>query len=377
MTLIVDNPCDGPGIHVLAIGVGAYRHLRDGADPVAHDTLGLTQLSGPPRSAAAFVDWVIHRMRHPRATLCTVDLLTSSPITRDGPDGRPVTVETASMANVAAAFREWYDRCDKNSDNVALLYFCGHGVERESPFLLLDDFGASRFTLLENAIDIGDLYEAMAACAARSQYYFVDTCREIPFEFLERMSGNANRPLDRKLIGEPRTDAALLFATAGGAKSYGRRDQVTRFTTALVRALDGLGGRPDGASWVVEVGGLQTALTRMLSTSSDGTPPQRPALRSTGSAPLHVCSEPPIVPVAVSCEPPAAVGAAKVVLERIGSPAAAVPQPSAGAGGWSVEVPADCYDFFINFPPGPYQSLRERLFAWPPGLDTHVEVLMA
>ena len=375
MTLVVDRAADGrPGIHVLAIGVGAYQHLPGGTAPAAHDTLGLRQLSGPPRSAVAFVDWIVGRMRHPSASLRTVDVLVSPATTYGADSAAPVAIETPSMANVAATFRRWYDRCNTDPGNVAVLYFCGHGVERESQFLLLEDFGESELALLENAFDIGDLYEAMARCAARSQYFFVDACREIPFQLMERLTGNARKLLDRKLVGDLRSDAALMFATSGGAKAYGRPDQVTRFTAALVRALDGLGGRPEGAGWAVDVPSLQRAVTRLMSLGGQGTPPQQPTLRGTGVTPLHVCLEPPVVPVAVACEPQAAVDAATVVLTRFTEAEGPIPQPCAGLAGWSFEVPADSYLFSITFPGGGYLPREERLVAWPPGLDTRVVV---
>jgi hypothetical protein len=375
MTLVVERAAQGPAIHVLAIGVGAYRHLPGGSDPVTHDTLGLRQLSGPPRSVVAFVDWVVGHMRHPNASLGTVELLVS-PDSTYGEDGAaPTAVEPPSLANVSSAFERWYGRCDENPDNVAMLYFCGHGVERSSPVLLLEDFGASKLALLKNAFDVGDLYEAMARCGARSQYFFVDACREIPFQLLEMVKDDASTLLNRKLIGDSRQDAALVLGTSGGAKAYGRVDQVTRFTAALVRALDGLGGRPEGGGWAVTVASLHGAVTGLMKDAADGAPPQQPVLRGgTGATPLHLCSEPPLVPVAVACDPPAAVASATVALTRFLVAGSSVPQPNAGQTGWSFEVPADSYLFSITFPAGGYRPQEQPLVAWPPRLDTHVVV---
>src|SRR5512132_2850689 len=206
MTLVVDRQVDGPQVHMLAIGVGAYRHLPGGAARVNHDTLGLKQLSGPPRAAAHFVDWVVGRMRHPTARLATVELLVSpaQPYTPPEPGSQPVDLELPSMANVAAAFERWYERCDRSADNVAVFWFCGHGVERESQFLLLEDFGRSELSLLENAVDIGTTYLGMARCKATAQYFFVDACREIPFQLLQMLSGYARVLVSPQLVGDNR-----------------------------------------------------------------------------------------------------------------------------------------------------------------------------
>jgi hypothetical protein len=378
MTLVVKREVDGPAVHVLAIGVGAYRHLPGGAEPVSHDTLGLRQLSGPPRAAAHFVDWVVGRMRHPTARLATVEMLVSpaQSYTAPEPGGQPVDLELPSMANVAAAFERWYASCNSSSDNVAIFWFCGHGVERESQFLLLEDFGRSELSLLENAIDIAVTYLGMARCKATTQYFFIDACREIPFQLLQLLSGNARVLVTPQLVGDNRRDTALLFATSGGAKAYGRTDQPTRFTDALVRAMDGLGSRPDGNRWVVDFATLQRAVTVLLRVGEEGAPPQQPTLRGAGTGELHLCSGPPIVPLAIACEPVAAIPGARVTLEPLaatpGSPASA---PLVGAQGWQFEVPADFYLFTVDFPNGGYRAMRERFAALPPGLfDARVEV---
>ena len=377
MTLVVDRRVDGPAVHVLAIGVGAYRHLPGGAEPVRHDTLGLRQLSGPPRAAAHFVDWVAGRMRHPTAQMATVEMLVSpaqSYTPADG-DGQSVDLELPSKANTAAAFERWYARCDSSPDNVAIFWFCGHGVERESQFLLLEDFGRSPLSLLENAVDIGGTYNGMARCRATTQYFFVDACREIPFQLLQLLSGNAPALVAPQIVGDNRRDTGLMFATSGGAKAYGRPDQPTRFTEALVRALDGLGGRPDGDRWVVDFTMLQRAVTELLRAGEAGTPPQQPTLRGTGAGVLHVCSGPPIVPLSVACDPAAAIPGAEVALAPLdATPDRPLPAPQIGTQGWRFEVPADVYWFSVDFPGGDYRPMQTKFLAFPPGLDTRVEV---
>jgi len=374
MTLVYERPGDGPRVHVLAIGVGGYRHLPGGSEEVPHNTLGLRQLSGPPASAKAFTRWIVANLRHPRAELGTVELLLS-PEEAWAPDGEPaVPVERPSMANVLAAFERWYRRCDEDSGNVALFYFCGHGVERESPFLLLEDFGRSEMSLLENAVDIGETYAGMARCAAGAQYFLVDACREIPFELTQLLNGNARVLVDPRLVGDDRQETALLFATSGGAKAYGRAGRPTRFTEAVLSALGGLGGRYDGRRWVVDYLGLQRAATILLRRGPGGPPAQRPTVLGAGEGVLHVCSTPPVVPVAISCDPTAAVAAARAAVAPVLPAGAASVVPAPVADGWTVELPADVYMLTLEFPAGDFQPMTEKIIAYPPRYDSRVAV---
>ncbi|HKJ55999.1 MAG TPA: caspase family protein, partial [Nitriliruptoraceae bacterium] len=153
MTLVVDRGTNGARVHALVIGVGAYRHLNGGEGPLAAQPFGLGQLTSPPVSAAAFVDWIETTMRHPEAELGSVELLLSpgSAMLDQG----AVEVEVPTMENTRAAFDRWLARCDSNKDNVAVLYFSGHGIERESHMALLADFGVSATRPLENAVDVG------------------------------------------------------------------------------------------------------------------------------------------------------------------------------------------------------------------------------
>ena len=371
MTLVVDRTSDGPQLHVLAIGVAAYRYLAGGSHPVAHDTLQLKQLDGPQHSVKAFVEWVTQRMSHPTARLGTVELLSSPPVSFPPED--PVEPEVPSLANVKAAFERWFERCDRDPRNVPLFYFCGHGVEREAAYLLLEDFGHSKLRLLENAVDIDTTYQGMARCKAHEQYFFVDSCREIPFELLEMLSGEAAVLVTPKLVGDRRSHHALVFATAPGAKAFGKPGKVTRFTEALLRAFDGLGSRAEGNRWVVDVPNVQRALTRLLRGRADGAPLQVPSLRGAGAGVVHRLSGVPTVPVEIVCDPTAAVSSAAVALDSV-TGGATVRPPTSCEFGWTIEAPADVYRLTVEFPQGNYRRHEDHLTAWPPGLDARIEV---
>lgn len=368
MTLVVDQAGNGPQVHVLAIGVGGYRHLAGGREPVDHSTFNLKQLTSPPHSALAFVDWIT-RINHPSATLGTVELLVSPEFTYTQPDGAKTKVAEPSAGNVRAAFDRWKAHCDSDTGNVAVFYCCGHGVERESQFLLLEDFGKSNNRLLENTVDVGKLYVAMNRCKARTQYYFMDACRQILPKFYDMLSGNAPTLLDPWLRAESRKNAALLFATSGGGTAYGKRDKPTLFTQSLVRGLDGLGSRKDNSRWVVTMPDLMRAVTQLMG-------PKQPAemSRCIGVSPLHILRCSPTVPVNIDCEPDAAVRQASLALTRVRKPGDSTPPPRVGPRGWSYQLPADIYNLTIAFPSGSYQQSETDLHAWPPGYNTAVVI---
>lgn len=383
MTLIADRGRDGPRVHVLAIGVGSYRHLPGGVLPVPHDTLGLRQLSGPPVSARLFVEWATTRLNHPSAALGTVELLTSpgepagdAPALSSAPPTLPslTSVEVPTLANVQSAFERWYAACDTDEGNVGIFYFCGHGVEREQPFLLLEDFGRSSLALLENAIDIGQTYQGLARNRAREQYLFVDACREIPFRLMEELSGNAKVLVTPKLQPDRRRDTALVFATSGGSKAYGKAGQPTQFTRALVRGLDGLGARSNGPPWLVDVPGLQRAITQQLR-GDDQAPPQLPSIRGAGVGILNTLTSAPVVPVTLACRPPTAIPGASLTVSALTGAAGFQPLAVPQTQGWKFEVPAGIYTLTVDFPGGPFPPKQQSVPALPPGLlDWPVDV---
>lgn len=381
MTLVTDNGRDGPRVHVLAIGVGSYRHLPGGSEPrVGQDLFGLRQLTGPPLSAQMFVDWVA-RIHHPQAALGTIDLLISGQGHRsaDGP-AEAAAIEVPTAANVRAAFERWYAACDTDERNVALLYFCGHGVERESLFLLLEDFGASSLRLLENAIDIDQTYRGMARNRAREQYLFVDACREIPFQALRMLSGSAMVLVTPELVGDPRLDTAMMLATSGGAKAYGLTGEATRFTRALIEALDGLGARLEGPQWVVDVPSVQRAIT-MLLRLGDEAPVQVPSMRGTGVGVIHQLDRAPIVPIDLFCKPPTAFQGAVLTLQgllMLPLSSGAPPWPSGPTRtttGWTAQVPADIYTLSVDFPAGELARQQKSLAVLPPGISDALEMV--
>ena len=147
------------------------------SDPYAFGGLG--QLTSPPRSALELID--LFAGSDPgswRAPLGTVDALIS-PHPAD-PQPRPgMHFAEPTMANIERAFDAWWDGADRNADNVAILYFCGHGIEGDEQYLLASDFGATEHRPWSNAIAIDSTIKGRWHNRAQTRCVFIDACREV------------------------------------------------------------------------------------------------------------------------------------------------------------------------------------------------------
>ena len=246
MTRVHDEQFDGPATHALIIGVGHYEYLSGGSRgaPIeGFDDLG--QLGSPPRSAVHLATWLIENAASLAAPLGTVDLLLS-PGGETEIAGVGHEIETATYQNISQAIARWFRACDTDRGNVAVLYFAGHGIGRETAAALAQDFGSSRPPLdpFAQALDIGKLQQAMAACRASTQCFFIDTCRQFRRALEGWLALEASCPLPVEIRAMQRDiDAPIVYATAPGRLAYGDPEGLTLFVQALVATLEGLGAK--------------------------------------------------------------------------------------------------------------------------------------
>ncbi|MEU5664819.1 caspase family protein [Streptomyces longwoodensis] len=362
MTLLVDRGRDGPRIHALVIGVGRYRHLPGGDEPRPGGVLNLKQITSPPVSALRIADWLVNNLNHPKASFGTLEMLLSPTQEVALAGGPPMEVAIPNRHAVREAFHEWKGRCDKNKDNVAIFYFAGHGVEKESQYLLLEDFGATEDDLLENTLDIRMAYEGMSRCRATSQYFFIDACREIPFGLLKQLAGGSLKVIVPTAEAGNRTNSMLLISTSPGRRAFGKHGQISRFTEALIAALEGSGARYTNHRWQVDCANLHTAISSHLKADVVFMAPEMTII---GQDALHVCPNPPIIPVTIECDPEVAAEYADISL--VLSDGSATPWlRSRTAGKWKLDVPADIYTLSVNFSGGEYPHKKQSVVIWPP-----------
>ena len=200
------------------------------------------------------------------------------------PEHKPLE---ATRANFATSAAEWRDDASSRPGNVAFFYFAGHGVQRThgDHVLLFPGFGkpGNATPILWEGVALDDIMVGMGPSSdrpdvARTQFYFVDACRDRVDPF-DQQEWNSVPPLWKipKLNPDMR-DAVLFRTTAYGSPAYSIPNDKTVFAQALLDCLGGLAGVDDGGVydnatgdplWCVTANSLNNALNDRIPAISD------------------------------------------------------------------------------------------------------------
>ncbi|MDM0110539.1 caspase family protein [Variovorax sp. J22R133] len=354
MTVVYEkNPTDGPGVHVFAIGVGRYPHLIGGSGPLAEKSLGLAQLSSPPVSVKAVVDWFLASLAgatpgfaNQTVPLGSVEALASAeaPVSVMAPGG-PVQLDVATRQNVQVAFQRWLGRMAGDANNIGVFYFCGHGVMAADHYLFLEDFGESNDLPWDKAFDISNTMRAVERDVPGALYFFIDACREVSRE-MWLTQGASPTSLKVVELKKPvlRSSASLIMATGEGRLAFAAEGRVSRFTDALLTAMSGYAGvkGPGSATWDVDGESIAGAIRKLLELGNK-TAKRRQISDQTisgDSVPLLRLGKPPLVKVELDLSPEQARALATMYLLS----AKGVRNDHPGASGvFLVEVPRGMY----------------------------------
>ncbi len=293
--------------HALVIGVGTYDHLSDESGHTNDDFPDLLQLTSPPASARSFTRWLLDSFNNSNAPLGSIELLLSPSGEFQLTGNISRQSRNATMAEIKSAFKRWYDKCDSGENNVAIFYFCGHGIMRSKLALLAQDFGASTITPFETAVDLNGTHEGMARCKARTQFYFIDACQQTPWSMSRQIDDEAIALIKPRFALQTRQDAPIFMATLPTRPAYGMAEGTTTFTQALLETLGRAATKSKG-KWLVTSTILNTALIREMDAISRQTGQiQKPYCTGllTESV-IHELSAPPDVKVYLLCAPDAA-----------------------------------------------------------------------
>jgi hypothetical protein len=366
MTILWERPPGAagpaaPATHVMAVGVGAYPHLEGGSGPPAAATWSLRQLTSPPRSAEAIARWFLERHRNADAPLGSVELLVSDPAgpmnyAGTAPDGGAIAapVEPAAMPGVEAAVKRWFARAHTDERNVAVFFFCGHGVERgDAAALLTQEFGANALDPMDDAIDFDGFKLGMDRCRARRQLFVLDACRNTPATLLGMIGGLGRSIVAPNLLARvsdaPR-DFPVVYATGQYQTAYGRPGQPSLFTQALLQGFEGSASDDVTGAWLVSTDRLVSAVSALLDLEArHGAPVQKAFVGGNSSG--FVLHRPglPRVPVVVCCEPPALTAQARLEIARNG---AIVQSRPPAPDDWVLPLEVDLYDVAATLPAG-------------------------
>lgn len=307
MTVFRLDESAGAGTHVFLVGVGEYDHLRGGNGKPMEEDGGMGQLTSCPVSAMAMLGWFDLVLKNPRAPLKSIEVLISqegNPAEYLNPAGQMQQIERATYENFEKSAKAWFDRASSDPDNVAVFYFCGHGLgDGITTQLLLSDYGASTEPL-RHAINFNAFRMAMHACKAMNQIFFVDACRVVnsrllidPFSLGQSGLGRVN---PTKMF---RGSNPVMFAARVGAQAFGNQNEVSDFTTALLAAMTKHGVRRNKRyEWAVSPQALQLAVAALMEDFSGTSHCQTDGLSGQGFD-LHLLDADPEAVVLVSFAP--------------------------------------------------------------------------
>ena len=291
------------GVHAFLIGVGKYPHLKNGRStkkfPYAGD---LGQLSSPYHSVEVFANWLRNDLNLPGSPLRSLRVLASSPLKGFiNPWGEP------NIAAIRQEAMDWYTDCNHHSGNVALFYFCGHGVVLgDRSFFLAQDFGRHKLTPFTGSFDPAAFADACLATRASRQLFLLDACRSTPAE-LRRQFTN---PSPTELVSPHRHSnlgkhqQAELYASELGTKAYGMPNKPTVFMSSLLTSMRGAGAHQTmEADWVVGTDSLRSGLNFMVKRQYETDLQQVSFGKLSADFELHAIAGTPLVPVVVRTEP--------------------------------------------------------------------------
>lgn len=326
MASLIQEDLTKPGTHALVVGISAYLHFQDGSVPTLRGINSqMEQLSAAARSASEFAGWLLREYRCDHAPLRSLRVLLS-PSKNEiiDPDIAALLNGdfSATLINVKNELQQFKNACDMHVDNVAIVYFVGHGVQLTSngSIVLLHDYGDdSHLNELEGAIDMVGVHAAMRhPNTAKTQFWFVDACRQKPkiakrFDTLE----------GALTLSKPKGDTGsspLFLAATTGKEAFARVGGVTLFNEALMWALRGGAavGPEVGESekWHISVNALNKRLPDRVKTlaTREGVEQSVDIAGKPNDAIFHEYSEIPIVDLTVALGPDDAKSVSKGTL---------------------------------------------------------------
>ena len=378
-SVIHENAAAQPATHVLLVGVGRYPHLIGGTGPLYEEHGGMRQLSSPPLSAVALANWLISSFDHPAKPLGSVALLAAGDDSVEFThpvSGAVTTLQVPSFANLNTAAKEWKARGDSSPDNLMLFYFCGHGIANGPDLaLIFQDFGEEPDSALESALDFRRFRLGMERCKARHQCYFIDACRTGDSNIIDA-AGYAGRPIFTPTTRRDRTlpvrQKPALYSTFAGERAQSRTGEVSLFTDAVLRALEGGGADDTDGDWWVDTSQLQKAVQFMMERAHEqGFPSaQINPVDDMSTFPLHQLTADPSVPVVIGCRP-AELNEHATLSWSSGS---ATEQRPPEDKDWDTVLEIGDYRFSAELPPGQPAPPPADRNVRPPYRRVHLEV---
>lgn len=352
--------------HAIVVGAGDYPHLVNGSQKLSDYHDGMGQLSSPPLSARAFAEWLINSYENPDRQLETVALLLAenpaSTFTNPA-TGAQLNPERANYSNVAAAIQDWARRGAENPNNLLIFYFCGHGVAQGSDMSLLTaEYGADPLAPLDEALDFRKFRLAMSRNLPNQQIYFVDACRASSDSLIQSQGYAGRTPVQ---VGQQSAaETPIYFATLSGEDAFGKQGEVSFFTKALIKGLNGMGSDNPEGKWLVTTTRLKEAIDYEVKRAFEGGVKRRqvPPTDELSTFVIHRLKSQPEVPVTVTCEPDSHNQQAEFSYAYQG---VEKDRRTPANESWSIMLPAGDYEFRAKLPQGIREPVEKPVHIRP------------
>lgn len=296
------------GVHAFLIGVGKYPHLEGGRSRKKFPYAGhIGQLKSPYHSVEAFSTWLRNDLNLAGSPVRSLRVLASSPV-----KGMVSAWDEPSIAKIQQEAKEWYKDCNEHPGNVALFYFCGHGVLLgDRSFLLAQDFGKDELTPFKGSFDPAAFADAFLATKSSKQVFLLDACRTTPAE-LRRVFKN---PTPTELVSARshsnlgKHQQAELYASELGTKAYGVEGKPTVFMSYLLASMKGAGAHQTmTADWVVGTDSLRSGVNFLAKRQYEDGLQHVSFGKLSADFELHAIPDTPVVPVVVRTSPATRLG---------------------------------------------------------------------
>ena len=131
--------------------------------------------------------------------------------------------------------------------------------------MILGDFGDGIGSRLRNAVDTFSLLQGMAPSIeygdiARSQLYFIDSCRMAPIDALKHENYDCTAVWDTPTLEKDDRAAPVFYTSLPGTQAFAIPGEQTLFSKALLRCLCGMGSELIGERWAVTIYSLNKGL---------------------------------------------------------------------------------------------------------------------
>lgn len=356
MTLIFDRTAaleNRAVMHAFIAGVSEYDHLPEHDGVPKPRLYNMHKLDAPARSAAAMAAWLYENRDRFDKPLASIRFL-ASPAPGEGADvdnalnvinGWPGTYGPASLDAFSQGVNDWRIACGLRPDNASFFYFAGHGLQRhDGPILTLSDFGAPGMGRFAKSVRFQNVRSGMAPSEefpdiARTQYYFVDTCRSNVSD-VEGLTTTATDVFDTVPKVDDRT-APVFYAAYPGSVAIARRGGQTEFLPILLEAFSSAAEfDPDSNRWGVDVGAVADMVEKLKRLGKLG---GTASVDGYGSAILLWLASAPEVRFSVRVSPDAAIATTQVELVSLNDGAATQIVASEPDHPYQTKVPIGIY----------------------------------